>query len=184
MPRHQTHHQLLILQHLSSAPERHTRSSAAPDLGATAVVAPAQRHTPPLLPPLHHTQAAMVKIGPLEFKVESCECAGSMWLCLGASCGTRAFSPTHNSALTLALCQTAHTHICTHTKTDDAEEWAARQTSLPEPGRCADRIEDFFKVLSGGWNNSLEQHKAAWSTMVECLRSDQGWVAVGDGGWH
>lgn len=51
---------------------------------------------------------------------------------------------------------------------------AQRRQQMPEPGRCADRIEDFFKVLSGGWNNSWEQHRTVFSSMVECLRSDEG----------
>jgi hypothetical protein len=29
-------------------------------------------------------------------------------------------------------------------------------------------------VLSGGWNNSWPQHKGAFTTMLECLRSEEG----------
>jgi hypothetical protein len=61
---------------------------------------------------------------------------------------------------------------------DDREQLAQRHKALPEPGRCADRIEDFFTVLSGGWNNSWQQHSTVFRTMLECLRSEEGCVNI------
>jgi hypothetical protein len=43
-----------------------------------------------------------------------------------------------------------------------------------QPGRCADRIEDFFMVLAGGWNSGWEQYRTAFNTMYECMTSEPG----------
>ena len=57
---------------------------------------------------------------------------------------------------------------------NDPQLQAYVRNTKPAPHRCDDRVEDFCRVFSGGWDGFRRDIPIAWETVVRCYKSDEG----------